>query len=400
MHNKKVLIFQQMDPLGSKIGGIETLVRNFIKYAPENFDIEFVGVSTGKKVRNIGMWHEVELFHKKIKFLPIVLVHDETVRTKIPLSLRFTLALFRHRAKIPLEGRILKFHRIEPSLPFRKTRAKKILFVHGNIVDMIYNPRAEVKWSKFPYLYFKLEKYLINQFDKIFSEREDGIRFYKRKYPRLRDRFSFLPTWVDEETFYPFDNVLQKKKRAEFIREQGFSGKDKLILSVGRLDEQKDPLLLVDTFNYVTAHIPNSRLLVVGAGVLKDQMVKKIKAHKLNDNVTLFGALPQSESAELMRISDLFLLTSGFEGMPLSVLEALACGLPVVSPDVGEVRRVVRNGFSGIISSERNPFAMGDAVIKVLRSGDFPKDNCVLSIQNYTAKQVLANVYQFLNELK
>ncbi|HJX31931.1 MAG TPA: hypothetical protein VJ624_08815, partial [Thermodesulfobacteriota bacterium] len=80
----KCLILYQMDPLGGKIGGIETFDRNFIKYAPEDLDIEFVGVSSDKRCR-IGRWQEAELYGKKFNFLPVLYVKNENVRTPIPL---------------------------------------------------------------------------------------------------------------------------------------------------------------------------------------------------------------------------------------------------------------------------------------------------------------------------
>jgi glycosyltransferase involved in cell wall biosynthesis len=112
--------------------------------------------------------------------------------------------------------------------------------------------------------------------------------------------------------------------------------------------------------------------------------------------VYFFGAQPQERVAELMRVSDVFLLPSAFEGMPISVLEALGCGLPVVSTDVGEVKRVVRNGFSGIISSEQEPAKLGDSVLKIFtKQNELSAENCLLSIKDYTASRILGKVYQW-----
>ena len=65
--------------------------------------------------------------------------------------------------------------------------------------------------------------------------------------------------------------------------------------------------------------------------------------------------LPQNDLAVQMRISDLFLLISAFESMPINILETLTYGLPVISPDVGEVIRVVKDDGSGFICTERTP---------------------------------------------
>lgn len=393
MTNIKSLIIYPMDPLGSKIGGIETFLKNFIKHSPDDFEIEFVGVSSNKK-RPVGRWQEIKLYGRRFRFHPVLYVKDENIRTKIPLALKFTISLLRYKHRIPLENRILEFHRIEPSLPFRSTVNKKLLFVHGNIMD-IYNPHAEVKWGKFPWFYFQMEKRLIGYFSKIFVVREDGVRFYKGRYSSLVDRFSFLPTWIDEETFYPYKNDERQKKKLEFIEKNGFSPQDKLILFVGRLEGQKNPMLLIETFFHVSKHLPESRLLVVGTGGLKKKILEEIKRYRINGRVNFFGVLPQVKVSELMRISDIFLLTSAFEGMPFSVLEALGSGLPVVSTNVGEIRKVVKNGFSGLISSEHRSDVIGNAVLEILNNKPrFNSGNCLMSIKEYKAKSVLQQVYQ------
>jgi len=388
----KPLIIYPMDPLGEKIGGIETFLKGFIKYAPEDFAIEWIGVTSDRKKRPVGIWQELSFEGKKFKFFPSLYVKDENVRTKIPLSLKFTISLFQHC--FPLEGRILEFHRIEPLLPFKKRQNKKILFVHGNMKDL-YNPYTEIKWGKFPWLYFNLEKKLINRIEKIFVVREDGVKFYQERYPYIAERFSFLPTWVDEEIFYLYPDKVKKYKKVQFLRKQGFNQKDNLILFVGRLEGQKDPLLLIDTFYYV--HVKNNftKLLIVGKGSLRKKMEIKVRRYHLEKNVRFLGVMPQSKVAEIMRISDVFLLTSAFEGMPRSMLEALACGLPAVSMDVGEAKRVVKGGFSGMLVSERKAKIIGEAALDVLnKQENFNPQNCLSCIKNYTADQVLKKVYE------
>ena len=387
-----------MDPLGSKIGGIATFIRNFIKYSPEDFSIEFVGVSSNKGERQLGKWHEMEYHNREFKFLPVSYVVGENVRPKVPLSLRFTTSLFRYKHKIPLDGRSLEFHRVEPSLPFRRCSSPKILFVHGHMGD-IYNPHTEVRWAKIPGLYFRLEKRLIDGFERIYVVREDGVEFYKEKYPDLRERFRFLPTWVDDEVFYPYSYDKRQLERREFCRRHGFSEKDRFIIFVGRLEKQKDPLLVVGSFYALCSRIENAKLIIVGTGSLERQVRNKVLECGLEQKVTFTGSLPQSKVADIMRISDVFLLTSAFEGMPRSVLEALGCGLPVVTTDVGEVKRVVKEGFSGIVCDRREPKVISEALNRVLESDVFTCDNCLVSVEPYKAREVLQELYQFYYHL-
>ena len=397
MSEKRVTIFHPIDLLGRKIGGIETFIKNFIKYAPQEFSIEFVGVTGQEGLGKVGEWREVDLYGRRVRFFPVLQVEDENVRTRVPLSLKFTLALFWYRSRIPTEGRILEFHRIETSIPFKRLDNPKVLFVHGHVMD-IYNPHSEVKWARFPALYFRLEKHLMCEFGRVYVVREDGAEFYRKKYPALKERFHFLPTWVDVDLFFPYPPDKREKKRRELAQVYGFSPDDDLLLFVGRLEGQKDPFLLVEVFRGLVASRRDVGLIIVGTGSLEGEVKEKFKAYGILDKVVFTGVLPQPELADLLRVCDLFIMTSAFEGMPRSVLEALACGLPVVTTDVGEVRRVVRDGVSGLVCHSRDPEVICKAVRKVL-GGGIDRDKCVASIKSYTAKSVLEPVYGFYYQL-
>ncbi len=393
----KCLILYQMDPLGGKIGGIETFDRNFIKYAPEDLDIEFVGVSSDKRCR-IGRWQEAELYGKRFNFLPVLYVKDENVRTPIPLSVKFVLSLYKHKAEIPLENKILMFHRVEHSIPFKRCPNRKFLIVHGHMKDL-YNPYSEVRWHQFPWLYFKLEAALIPHINRIFVVRRDAVEFYKKRYPASAARFGFLPTWVDEDLFYPLTENQCGHGREDFARQEGLTPQNKLILFVGRLEGQKDPLRLIDSFDYVYSRDSMARLIIVGTGALLEKTQKKVKQKGLGHAVRLLGSLPQEKVAHLMKICDAFLLTSAFEGMPRSVLEALACGLPVVTTDVGEVGLVVKEGFSGKVV-DRDIKEIGTAVLEVLNDRPkFSPENCLKSVEQYRAENVLTQVYSYCHEI-
>lgn len=396
----KLIIIHAMDPLGNKIGGIQTFIKNFIKYAPDDFEIGFLGVTCDKESRPVGKWQKIMACKNEVNFLPVLYVRDENARRKIPLSLKFTLALFRYKKQVSSNNKILTYHRIEPSLAFTNIPEKKVLFIHSNTVDFLYSYHSEVQWRKFPRLYIQLERKLIHRMDKVFAVSRNVVESYQRKYSFMADRFSFLPTWVDEETFYPYNNEAKTKHKKNFLLERGFFANKKVVLFVGRLEGQKDPLLLIDTFCCVNKHMPETILLIVGTGALRGKMEHKIKRCGLEERVCFLGVLPQDRVAELMRISDVFLLTSAFEGMPMCVLEALGCGLPVVSTDVGEVKRVVRDGFSGLLCSERSAGYIGGAVLKMLSEyKKFSVEKCLSSIQDYTAKHVLNEVYDVYYDL-
>jgi glycosyltransferase involved in cell wall biosynthesis len=114
------------------------------------------------------------------------------------------------------------------------------------------------------------------------------------------------------------------------------------LLSVGRLDREKNPLLLIDAIAALHAADPDWRLTIVGDGPMRGDVEARIAHHGLGEVVDLRGYVPLDGGLpELYRAADVFLHVSWTEGVPQVLFEAFAAGLPVVATDVGGVARAV-----------------------------------------------------------
>lgn len=387
-----------MNPLGNKVGGISTFLKNFVKYAPESFNIRWIGITTAIQKKPLLKWNIISLNGRKIEFLPLMYQNNENRRERIPLVLRFSFRLFVHRKSYckQTKGSILNFNRIETAIPFIFGNNKKFLTIHGHSRDH-YNPHSEVKWNKMPGLYFLLERLLIHKFEKIYIVRKDAVNHYLKKYKRIAGRVEFLPTWVDKEVFYPFATKIEKDiHKKKFLAKNGYGLKDKLILFAGRFEGQKDPILLIRSFKKIYEEDNSARLLLVGYGKLEQSMRDFVSSIGLSSRVNFLGVLSQDKLAALMRVSDVFLMTSAFEGMPRSVMESLGSGLPVVTTNAGEVNLVVHEKKSGKIVFDNTPQVIADAVLGVLNSGDI--NNARQSVESYFADAVLERVYNAMSK--
>jgi len=114
-------------------------------------------------------------------------------------------------------------------------------------------------------------------------------------------------------------------------------------LFVGRLADQKDPLLLIQAIHQLPPEIRERlHLTLVGSGALEEDVRRAILNYDLVTTITLKPLLPRTEVLALMNEVDFFILTSHWEGLPRSILEAMAHSLPVIATDVGGVRDAVR----------------------------------------------------------
>jgi glycosyltransferase involved in cell wall biosynthesis len=146
-------------------------------------------------------------------------------------------------------------------------------------------------------------------------------------------------------------------------------GAELQILSVGRLDAEKNPLLLADVLALLHGQDPRWRLRVCGEGDLSRRLEDRLYELGVRGQADLLGYVPMGEKLfELYRSSHVLLHVSWTEGFPQVLAEAFACGLPVVATDVGGVRAGVDQ--AALLVAPGDPRTAADAVSLVARDGD------------------------------
>ena len=390
--SSRVAIVYPADPMGVIPGGIDTFIRGVLRWAPWDLEFRLVGVTTDKKARPPGRWTTCSVGGgRRFDFYPVLALENSEAQATVPVALRFLMGLLRRR--IELASDVLEFHRIEPCLAYLGDARPKTLVMHQNMRDL-ENLGSDIRWRHFPALYFKLEDVVLPRMSSVFCVREDAAAAYRERYPAMADRIHFTPTWMDPETFRPAEEPERRRARALLQQQFGFGADDFMLVTVGRLDRQKNPLLLVEAFRQLEASMPDLRLLFVGDGVLRRQLEQRIARYGLASKVRLAGVQPAHEIARYLRGADLFVLSSAYEGMPIVVLEALGSGLPVTATDVGEVARVVRPGVNGELVTSQNPGSLARAIHtcreNVVRYRGRP---CRDAVQPYTPQQVLRPIY-------
>ena len=364
----------------------------FISYAPPALDVFHVGIVSGESSRPVRAWHDIQIGNRSLHSFAAFHERDENRRTQIPLTLRFSLALYPMRKS--LSRGVMLFNRLEPAYPFRSAPNPKIGFVHTDIQEQ-FSAKSEVAWRHSQTLYFAVERSIVASLEHLYVVNTRAVQFYKNRYPQIRDRISFLPTWVDEGMFSPLEGSALGV-RDDISKKYAIPTKGKWILFVGRFQKVKDPLLLIKTFErHIARTNEHAVLILVGEGNMKGRMTSLAKELGVSDRLHFLTFLPQQELRRFYQACDVLLLTSMFEGMPRTALEALGCGLPVVSTPSGDIERVLSTGKSGELVSARDPDALAMGLARVLeRSKSSWLSDCLTAIRPYRPQAVLEDVYQ------
>jgi len=175
---------------------------------------------------------------------------------------------------------------------------------------------------------------------------EGEIDYVTTRYGLRREKFYACPNWVDTEQFKPDKSVKKQPGRICFI---------------GRLHPQKQPMLLLEAIK----NLDNIELLMIGKGHLKSQIEEKCKEYKIN--ATLIDYASNESLPGYLNSSSIYILPTRYEGgSPKTLLEAMACGLPVVSTDAFGVDEAFEHMIHGFKCKVDDVNAMADAIKTLL----------------------------------
>lgn len=172
----------------------------------------------------------------------------------------------------------------------------------------------------------------------------------------------------------------------------GYQASDKVILFIGRLIEEKQPLRMIDIFFQVYKRNKDYRLLMVGTGGLQKEVVSKINKYGISNQVQIINKIPNSEIWELYRIADCFVNLNQQEIFGMAILEAMYYGCKVVAWHAPGPNLIIENGISGyLVSSEEEMIQMiskKDIDITVAAHKRIKENFTWMS----TAKRILKNI--------
>ncbi len=169
------------------------------------------------------------------------------------------------------------------------------------------------------------------------------------------------------------DSVGDKGERALARNFIGLNGVDLLVGTIARLCPVKGQREFIQAASRINAEFPQTKFVIVGedlefGGRYRLELEELVSQMNLQDDVIFTGYL--HNAAKLMYAFDVFVLPSWIEGMPVTILEAMAAGIPVVATPVGGVPELVLEGKTGLLVSPDSPQRLAEAIVYLLKHRD------------------------------
>jgi glycosyltransferase involved in cell wall biosynthesis len=195
-------------------------------------------------------------------------------------------------------------------------------------------------------------------------------------------------------TVYNGTDLLRFSRSSSTLREELGAGNRLLIGTVGRLETQKGIEYFVRAARDVIAELPEALFIIVGEGSLRSRLRDLICDLKLDSHVRLLGE--RVDMPGVYSSLHLFVLASIDEGMPMTILEALAAGCPVVATQVGSVEKLILHEETGLLVEARNVQALREAIVRCLRDTSFARRlaaNGLQHVRNSFSAEAMARNY-------
>jgi len=377
-----VCLMQPIDPRGTKVGGLETYIRDFLKFYPEGWKILLIGIDERGDLEP-GKIIDLTLRSRTFAFMPIMHYppeeqHEAAKKLSRSITFQFVLALFARFFSI---RKLLRAGRYTVDL--RRVEMSAFVYLTGRpFVQMLHGegaPRMAMDSliRKLRFTHNMAESFAMRHCWRFLCVNPQLADRLRATYPKYASKIGYVGTWADTSA----------------LSATPFPPTDRLeMVFVGRLDAFKDPALMFDTlaelarrgvafrFNYIGTSDPD-----------RFSEFDRIRAH-----TTLHGFQDRAGLDRIMSSMHMGLLFSHFEGMPRAVLEALACGRPVVTSDLYQLKGLVEIGVNGLIVPQRDASKLADGIITVferIKEGAYRPETIRESMLDYTPEKQLSKVF-------
>lgn len=271
----------------------------------------------------------------------------------------------------------ISFNYMIPTFLLRKT-GKTISWMHGDIYDLLDNKYKFNKQRKS----LKNTNYIVAISDKTYKSVCDVYPEYKNKTVIINNS-------------YDFDNMLAKSN--EFSLKNNKNVKN--ILFLGRYDDNKNPLFLIEVLNKLKNKNIKYKVTFIGKGDLKETLINKINEYKLSDKVEVLDY--QKNPYPYIKNADIIVGTSKSEGFPTVFVEGMFFGKPFITTEVGGALELSNNSKCGLIANDIDDYAHKlESLIIDKELYKKMSNECIKYVKKYSTENQVNKVEKLINKIK
>jgi glycosyltransferase involved in cell wall biosynthesis len=228
----------------------------------------------------------------------------------------------------------------------------------AGVPTLIHTDHARVFPDKLRYMV--AEHLLSHLAYRVVGVSEDTSRNLIRYEKISRRKLITIPNGIDARRYDVKVDIAAKR------RELGIPAEGPVIGLGARLEHQKGIIYLLQAMAQLRTRVPGLTCVIAGSGEREEELKAAARELGVDDSVRFVGL--RLDLPELLKVFDLYMLPSIWEGLPMAILEAMGAGCPIVASDVGGLRTAIESGVNGCLIPPQNPEAIADAVAELLAS--------------------------------
>lgn len=359
------------------VGGQVTSIQNFLRYLAEAYpqhvqDVLLVGVSC--ETSSVGRIQTVETGGARFSFLAVTQAETDLGKVRRSLRLEYVKGLWKYRKLIGIRKEDCNYiHTPEAFGAVRLIRPGAVCYVfsHGTYLDMWKRVRFFKKAPIVRKLFQGFLMHVIRKSTAVFVLEKETLEAYSRYNPHV----------IQVGNSIVCQPYRERRLHADAVR----------FLYAGRLSAVKNVGPIIEA---VRDYHRDCSLNILGDGEERESLERLAAGC---DRIHFLGAVRPDEVQQAMRESDVLVMNSTFEGIPMTILEALGCGLPVITTDVGGIREVLTYGLDSEVTDGK-PEQIHAAMDRICAEYErYCREAYQKSLQ-FDYKAVNQKVFQTLND--
>lgn len=208
----------------------------------------------------------------------------------------------------------------------------------------------------------KLQNFVVKNADIVTANSKATGNEIVKRFPTYSSKVKVIPMGVDIGMFKK-KNIKKPKKYS----------KNKILLFVGRLSDQKGLQYLIDAMPEIIKYDPKIKLLIIGEGPYEKILQEKLQSNNVEEHIEFLGSMPHTEISKHYNFADIFVMPSlstktGTEALGLSLLEAMSSGCAVIGAKVGGITYVIKDQHNGLLVNQKDSKSLSEKVIFLLKN--------------------------------